>query len=162
MKTRLITALATMGMAATALAGNIVKATDDAYKMGVKWTQLGYNTFPVVEGVDGTGAKKEFLLSVQKGLDYVFLIGRDKDIKDVDIYVYDETGGLIMKDRRSISRAGVKFRSSYDGNARIIVHVARASGLGAWSMILCSRGAVNRQAPSPASGQMVPPSLGKR
>ena len=162
MKKRLVTALAMMGMAATALAGDITRATDDAYKMGVKWTQLGYNTFPVVEGVDGTGAKKEFLLSVQKGLDYVFLIGRDKYIRDIDIYVYDETGGLIMKDRRSISRAGVKFRSSYDGNARVIVHVARANGLGAWAMIICSRGAANRQAPTPPTGPMVPPTMGKQ
>ena len=36
----------------------------------------------------------------RKGLDYVFLAGIDLAVQDIDIYVYDEVGSLILDDRR--------------------------------------------------------------
>jgi hypothetical protein len=136
----------------TSRAQDITLAEDDAYSMAIHYSARGYNPFPVTNGVDGSGAKKEFTLTVQKGIDYVFLVGRDRYMQDLDLYVYDEAGALIMKDRRSTSRAGVRFRAMFDGNVRVIMHVARAQGLGAWSMLLCSRGGGAKAEPGAAGG----------
>jgi hypothetical protein len=117
-----------------------VKAGDDAYSMGVYYSQRGFNMLPAIDGVDGRGAKIEFLIPVTQGIDYVFLAGRDKFIQDLDIYIYDEGNGLIIKDRRSDARAGTRFRASYTGRVKVILHVARANGLGGWSVIVGRRG----------------------
>jgi hypothetical protein len=124
-----------------------VKSTDDAYSMGVYYKDRDYKMVPSIDGVDGSGAKISFLVPITKGIDYVFLAGRDEYIKDLDIYIYDETNALILKDRRSSSRAGVKFRASYTGTVRVILHVAKANGLGAWSVIVGRRGGGERLDP---------------
>ena len=153
MQLKLLTIIATsLFLGRTANAQDVTLAEDDAYSMALYYSARSYNPFPVTNGVDGSGAKKEFTLTVQKGIDYVFLVGRDKYIQDLDIYVYDEAGALIQKDRRSTSRAGVRFRAQFDGNVRVIMHVARSQGLGAWSMLLCSRGGGARVEPEAAGG----------
>lgn len=129
------------------LAQNPVDANDDAYSMGVYYAQRGFQMLPSIDGVDGTGAKISFLVPVTKGIDYTFLAGRDKYIKDLDIFVYDENNALILNDRRSKSRAGVRFRSSYTGTVKVILWVARSNGLGAWSVIVGRRGGGERIAP---------------
>lgn len=141
MKKTLITILAcAAALVTSAQAQDPTKSTDDAYSMGVYYSQRGFSMLPSIDGVDGTGSKISFLVPVSKGIDYVFLAGRDRYIRDLDIYVYDESNGLILKDRRSSSRAGVRFRSSYTGTVKVILHVARANGLGAWSVIIGRRG----------------------
>jgi len=141
MKKTLIAILAcAAALLTSAQAQDPTKSTDDAYSMGVHYSQRGFSMLPSIDGVDGTGSKISFLVPVSKGIDYVFLAGRDTYIKDLDIYVYDESNGLILKDRRSSSRAGVRFRSSYTGTVKVILHVARANGLGAWSVIIGRRG----------------------
>lgn len=152
MKKILIASLSVAFSCLSASAQDVTLAEDDAYSMALYYSARGYNPFPVTNGVDGSGAKKEFTLTVQKGIDYVFLAGRDKYIQDLDLYVYDEAGALIMKDRRRTSRAGVRFRAQFDGNVRVIMHIARSNGLGAWSMLLCSRGGGERKDPKPAGG----------
>lgn len=138
-----ITLMSFLALAATASAQDPSKATDDAYSMGVYYSARGFSVLPSIDGVDGSGSKISFLIPVTKGLDYVFLAGRDAYMRDLDIYVYDESNALLIKDRRSTSRAGVRFRSSYTGTVRVILHVARANGLGAWSVIVGRRGAPN-------------------
>ncbi|MBT8043642.1 MAG: hypothetical protein KJO79_01725 [Verrucomicrobiae bacterium] len=137
-----ITLMSLVAMAVTAQAQDPAKATDDAYSMGVYYSARGFSVLPSIDGVDGTGSKISFLIPVTKGIDYVFLAGRDTYMRDLDIYVYDESNALLIKDRRSTSRAGVRFRSSYTGTVKVILHVARANGLGAWSVIVGRRGAV--------------------
>ncbi len=129
-----------LALASTAFAQDPSKAQDDAYSMGVYYSARGFSMLPSIDGVDGTGSKISFLIPVTKGIDYVFLAGRDVYMRDLDIYVYDETNALIIKDRRSTSRAGVRFRASYSGTVKVILHVARARGLGAWSVIIGRRG----------------------
>jgi len=129
-----------VALAISAQAQDPSKATDDAYSMGVYYSARGFSVLPSIDGVDGTGSKISFLIPVTKGIDYVFLAGRDTYMRDLDIYVYDESNALLIKDRRSTSRAGVRFRSSYTGTVRVILHVARANGLGAWSVIVGRRG----------------------
>jgi len=141
MKKTLLTLLTcAVALLTSAQAQDPTKSTDDAYSMGVHYSQRGFSMLPSIDGVDGTGSKISFLVPVTKGIDYVFLAGRDVYIKDLDIYVYDESNGLILKDRRSSSRAGVRFRASYTGTVKVILHVARANGLGAWSVIIGRRG----------------------
>jgi len=129
-----------LAVATSAYAQDPSKATDDAYSMGVYYSARGFSVLPSIDGVDGSGSKISFLIPVTKGIDYVFLAGRDTYMRDLDIYVYDEGNALLIKDRRSTSRAGVRFRSSYTGTVRVILHVARANGLGAWSVIVGRRG----------------------
>lgn len=141
MKKTLVTILVcAAALVTSAQAQDPTKSTDDAYSMGVHYSQRGFSMLPSIDGVDGSGAKIEFLVPVTKGIDYVFLCGVDAFMRDVDIYVYDESSGLILKDRRSTKRAGVRFRSSYTGTVKVILHVARANGLGAWSVIIGRRG----------------------
>ena len=55
--------------------------------------------------------------------------------------MYSEVGNLIVKDTRADSRAGVKFRSDYNGTVVVYVHLARASGLASFSVMVGRRGA---------------------
>lgn len=117
------------------------KAEDEAYKMAVRYTQLGFAMSPTNHtGIGGSGYTVRFLIPVSKGLDYVFLVGGDLAARDIDIYVYDEVGSLILDDRRPDPRAGVKFRSSYNGTTQVYLHMARANGLAAYSVLVGRRG----------------------
>ena len=134
-----------LGTLVLALPGTVradpTAAEDDAYSMAVHYTQRGFAMSPTNHnGVGGTGTVIRFLVPVSRGLDYVFLAGIDDYVKDIDIYVYDEVGSLILDDRRSNRRAGVKFRSSYNGTAQVYLHVARASGLASYSVLVGRRG----------------------
>src|ERR1700736_891688 len=88
------------------------KAEDDAYSMAVFYTARGFYMSPTnTSGLGGAGYTIKVLIPVSKGLDYVILVGKDAFAKDIDLYVYDEVGQLILDDRGPASRAGVKFRS---------------------------------------------------
>lgn len=148
MKKKIIAVLlGLLAVSSSAFAQDPSKATDDAYSMGVYYAARYFKMLPSIDGVDGSGAKISFLVPVTKGIDYVFLAGRDRYMRDLDIYVYDESNALLLKDRRSTSRAGVRFRSSYTGTVKVILHVARANGLGAWSVIIGRRGGGERVDP---------------
>ena len=111
------------------------KAEDDCYNMAVYYTARGFAMAPTnTSGLGGAG------FTVSKGVDYVILVGRDVAARDLDLYVYDEVGSLILDDRRTTSRAGVKFRSSYSGTVQAYVHIARATGLAAYAVLVGRRG----------------------
>lgn len=119
--------------------------------MSVYYTQRGFKMAPTnTNGVGQSGTMIRFIVPVSKGLDYVFLAGIDLAVRDVDIYVYDEVGSLILDDRRPVRRAGVKFRSAYNGTVQVYLHLRAAAGLGAYSVIVGRRGAV-RENYQPAS-----------
>src|SRR5205085_4175711 len=129
-------------LAAPASFADPAKAEDDAYSMAVHYTARGFYMSPTnTSGIAGSGYTVKVLIPVSKGLDYVILIGRDAFAKDIDLYVYDEVGQLILDDRRPTSRAGVKFRSSYNGTVQAIVHIARAQGLASYAVLVGRRGA---------------------
>lgn len=118
-------------------------AEEDAYSMSVYYTQRGFAMAPTnTNGVGDSGTMIRFIVPVSKGLDYVFLAGIDLAVKDIDIYVYDEVGSLILDDRRPARRAGVKFRSAYNGTVQVYLHLRSAEGLGAYSVLVGRRGAV--------------------
>jgi hypothetical protein len=97
-----------------------------------------------------------FIVPVSKGLDYVFLAGIDQAVQDIDIYVYDEVGSLILDDRRPARRAGVKFRSAYNGTVQVYLHLRSAAGLGAYSVLVGRRGAVRENyVPTSPDGSLV-------
>ncbi|MGF1656318.1 MAG: hypothetical protein ACFCU3_04990 [Verrucomicrobiales bacterium] len=123
----------------TALA-DPAKAEDDAYSMAVYYTQRGFAMAPTNHnGVGGTGTVIRFIIPVTRGLDYAFLVGVDQAMRDVDLYVYDEVGNLILDDRRPNRRAGVRFRSSYSGTVQVYLHIASASGLASYSVLVGRR-----------------------
>jgi len=136
------------------------EAEDTAYRMAKKYVDKGFNMAPTDnQGVMGAGGSVRFLVPVNKGLDYVFLVGTDLAAKDVDIYVYDDVGGLILDDRRPGRLAGVQFRSSYNGTAVVYLHMANASGLASWYVLVGRRGVPKTgiQAPAPLDfNQQVP------
>ncbi len=118
-------------------------AEEDAYGMSVFYTQRGFAMAPTnTNGVGTSGTMIRFIVPVSKGLDYVFLAGIDVAVRDIDIYVYDEVGTLILDDRRPSRRAGVKFRSAYNGTVQVYLHLRSANGLGAYSVLVGRRGAV--------------------
>lgn len=117
------------------------KAEDDCYNMAVHYTARGFAMSPTnSSGLGGAGFTIRLLIPVSKGVDYVILVGRDAAARDLDLYVYDEVGSLILDDRRTTSRAGVKFRSSYSGTVQAYVHLARAQGLAAYAVLVGRRG----------------------
>jgi hypothetical protein len=117
------------------------KAEDDAYHMAVHYTAVGFYMSPTnTSGLAGSGYTVKVMIPVSKGLDYVILVGRDQFARDIDLYVYDEVGQLILDDRRGHSRAGVKFRSSYTGTVQAIVHMAHAHGIASYAVLVGRRG----------------------
>jgi hypothetical protein len=143
MNRKLISGIVSAAFLMTAVSSKAdpAKAEDEAYKMAVRYSQLGFAMSPTNHsGLGGSGYTVRFLIPVSKGLDYVFLVGGDLAARDIDIYVYDEVGSLILDDRRSDARAGVKFRSSYNGTTQVYLHMARANGLAAYSVLVGRRG----------------------
>lgn len=136
------------------------QAEDDAYKMAIRYIQKSFAMSPTnSSGLGGVGYTVRLLIPVSKGLDYVILIGGDRAAKDVDLYVYDEVGGLILDDRRDDRHAGVQFRSSYSGTVEAYVHIARANGLAAYAVLVGRRG-IEREASgtaTPLSGSAATP-----
>jgi hypothetical protein len=115
---------------------------DDAYKMSTYYSSIGYTMTPSnINGLGTSGTIVRFIVPVSKGLDYVFLAGIDDSVRDIDLYVYDEVGGMIKEDRRAIRRAGVKFRSSYNGTVQVYLQMTSTSGMGAYSVLVGRRGA---------------------
>jgi len=128
-------------LTAPTLHADPAQAEDDCYNMAVRWTQRGYAMSPTnYIGLGGSGYTVRFLVPVTRGIDYIFLAGIDNAVRDLDIYVYDEFGTLILDDRRPDRRAGVRFRSSYTGTANVYVHLARADGLAAFAVMVGRRG----------------------
>jgi hypothetical protein len=134
------------------------QAEDDAYKMAIRYIQKSFAMSPTnSSGLGGAGFTVRLRIPVSKGLDYVVLVGGDRAAKDVDLYVYDEVGSLILDDRREDRHAGVQFRSSYNGTVEAYVHIARANGLAAYAVLVGRRG-VERDsgAAAPAPGASAP------
>jgi hypothetical protein len=124
------------------------EAEDVAYRMATSYIAQSFSMAPTDHsGVLGAGQAVRFLIPVTKGLDYVFLCGADKAAIDVDVYVYDEVGNLILDDRRSSQLAGVKFRAGYNGTALVDLHMARADGLASYDVLVGRRGAATTGGP---------------
>jgi len=129
------------------------EAEDTSYRMAKKYVDKGFALAPTDHsGVTGAGSAIEFLIPVNKGLDYVFLVGTDRAARDVDIYVYDDVGGLILDDRRPGRLAGVQFRSSYNGTAKVYMHMSDAIGLASWYVLVGRRGTIRPETGAPAAG----------
>ncbi|MDZ4405004.1 hypothetical protein [Prosthecobacter sp.] len=117
------------------------QAEDVAFRMADPYIHKTFQMAPAdYSGMLTTGNAVRFLIPVVRGLDYVFLVGTDDAARDVDIYVYDEVGQLILDDRRSSKLAGVQFRSSYNGTAVVYLHMARANGLASYTVLVGRRG----------------------
>ncbi len=128
------------------------EAEDTAYRMARKYTEKAFAMAPTDHsGVCGGGTAIEFLIPVNKGLDYVFLVGTDLAARDVDIYVYDDVGGLILDDRRPGRLAGVQFRSSYNGTTKVFMHMASSIGLASWYVLVGRRGAIKPETTPPST-----------
>ena len=97
---------------------------------------------------------------MNKGLDYVFLVGTDLAARDVDIYVYDDVGGLILDDRRPGRLAGVQFRSSYNGTTKVYMHMASSIGLASWYVLVGRRGSIKPETTLPNTNRRSPRRLG--
>jgi len=137
------------------------KAEDVCYNMAVHYTQTGFAMSPTnTSGVGTAGFVVKVMIPVTKGLDYLILVGGDRFAVDLDLYVYDEDGQLILDDRRRPRRevrerlrqgkrgavepagdeSGVKFRASYTGTVEAFVHIAAAQGLASYAVLVGRRG----------------------
>lgn len=136
-----LVALGVFASAVSTLRADPAAAEDVAYRMADPYIHKGFQMAPTDHsGMLTSGDAVRFLIPVVRGLDYVFLVGTDDFARDVDIYVYDEVGQLILDDRRSSKLAGVQFRSSYNGTAVVYLHMARANGLASYTVLVGRRG----------------------
>jgi hypothetical protein len=125
-------------------------AQDIAYRMAGSYVAQGFALAPPDKsGMLKTGQSVRFLVPVSKGLDYVFLVGGDDAALDLDVYVYDEVGGLILADRRPSKYAGVQLHSSYSGSVVVYVHMVKAEGSGSYSLLVGRKSATKEDAPAP-------------
>ncbi len=132
------------------------EAEDVAYRMAGNYVAKGFSMAPTDNsGVLGGGQAIRFLIPVTKGLDYVFLCGADQFAMDVDVYVYDEVGNLILDDRRGKRLAGVQFRASYNGTAMVYLNMVRAQGLASYYVLVGRRGAAKGGVSSTLTGSGV-------
>lgn len=146
--TRHLTAGALLLASTTVLKADPREAEDVAYRMATSYVAKGFSMAPTDNsGVLGGGQALRFLIPVTKGLDYVFLCGADQSALDVDVYVYDEVGNLVLDDRRSTKLAGVQFRAAYNGTALVYLHMARADGLASYYVLVGRRGAAKTGGP---------------
>ncbi|MEQ1824085.1 MAG: hypothetical protein ABL949_16370 [Fimbriimonadaceae bacterium] len=99
-------------------------ARDDARKIAVQFRAQGYEIFPIATG-DNKHAQVDFTVDINKGVDYVFMVGIDEAIGAVDLYVKDESGNMIAQDTTDRSRACVDFAASYNGTVTVIVDPLR-------------------------------------
>ncbi|MFZ4766979.1 MAG: hypothetical protein ACOYMN_18660 [Roseimicrobium sp.] len=137
----------------TALRADPREAEDVAYRMATSYVAKGFSMAPTDNsGILGGGQAIRFLIPVTRGLDYVFLCGADQHALDVDVYVYDEVGNLVLDDRRSTKLAGVQFRASYNGTALVYLHMARADGLASYYVLVGRRGAAKTGTPTSVDG----------
>lgn len=152
---RIITPLliAIFAIAADRAAADPAEAEDVAYRMAKTYIDRSFVIAPTDNfGLVGEGGVIQFLVPVNRGLDYVFLAGTDGMARDVDIYVYDEVGNLILDDRRRQKNAGVQFRSSYNGTASVYLHMAGAQGIASWCVLVGRRGEGKRSLQSGLPG----------
>ena len=137
----LIAGVAFLSLGCPTLRADPREAEDIAYRMATSYVAKGFSMAPTDNsGVLGAGQAIRFLIPVTKGLDYVFLAGGDAAALDIDVYVYDEVGNLILDDRRPSRYAGVQFRASYNGTAIVYLNMAKADGLGSYYVLVGRRG----------------------
>ncbi len=133
------------------------EAEDVAYRMAQSYVAKSFSMAPTDNsGVLGAGQAIRFLIPVTKGLDYVFLCAGDQSALDLDVYVYDEVGNLILDDRRVSRYAGVQFRAGYNGTAVVYLHMARANGLASYYVLVGRRGTAKDTSPSNVGPANVP------
>ena len=149
----IITAAVVLATSTSILKADPREAEDVAYRMATSYVAKGFSMAPTDNsGVLGGGQAIRFLIPVTKGLDYVFLAGADQSALDVDVYVYDEVGNLILDDRRSTRLAGIQFRAAYNGTAMVYLNMARANGLASYYVLVGRRGAAKGGVSSTLSG----------
>jgi len=145
--------LAVLVLSLRPAAADPAEAEDVAYRMAKTYIDRSFVIAPTDNfGLVGEGGVIQFLVPVNRGLDYVFLAGTDGMARDVDIYVYDEVGNLILDDRRRQKNAGVQFRSSYNGTANVYLHMAGAEGIASWCVLVGRRGEGKRSLQSGLPG----------
>ena len=98
-------------------------AQSDRYKEGVKkLKELGYTIADemkvnISEGMTGYSYRK-FYGSLKYA---VFAISEDKDVIDLDVYVYNEDGEVVEKDADESDIAVVSFKTGYDTDGKIVI-----------------------------------------
>ena len=138
-------------------AGGIPQARDNAYLLAGQYSARGFYIQPAKSDICGAGATLEFRFSVNRAVDYVFLLAGDQNVLDIDVQVYSELGERIVSDTRIRPGrfAGVQWTSQYNGTVRVFVTVARANGLSAWCALVGRRGL-----PEDKEGEPPPPGEG--
>lgn len=118
------------------------EAADKAFLMAAKYASMGYLITPSREGSAGVATTLEFTMPVNQGLDYVFIVAGDKYALDVDVWIESEVGNTIVKDTRKVDNGlcGVRWRSDYNGTAKVIVHFARVTSRCGWAAVVGRRG----------------------
>jgi hypothetical protein len=125
------------------------EAENDGYEMAVRQAEAGFTIFPGASGSLQPNEKVRMLMPVTRGVTYCFLVGVDKRVRDIDLYVFDEQGNEILVDDRRQRRAGTKFVANYTGTAEVYVllnssnynpKTSKYHGIASWSLLVGTRG----------------------
>jgi hypothetical protein len=98
----------------------------------------------------------EFVIQVNAGIDYLFILAGDRNALDTDLWIESEFGNTIVKDIRKMDNglSGVRWRSDYNGSANVVVHFARATSRCGWAALLGRRGTPTNRVPAEAGTAM--------
>jgi hypothetical protein len=114
----------------------------DGFRIGRSMEGSLYSLQLLDSGFSMSGTLITVKFNVTSGVRYCLVAGRDAGISDIDMYVYNsEQGVLLAEDRDAAqSRAAVKWRSQYTGEATALVHIKRTSSIkpGSYSVLLGS------------------------
>ena len=122
---------------------DVTEAADKAYTMAMKYSGKGFYMTPSKEGHAGLGMTIEFEVPVNRGLDYVFIVGGDRFCEGIEVWIEaEETGNTLVKDTRKARNgmAGVRWRSDYNGSVNVVVNFARVTSRCGWCALVGRRG----------------------
>ena len=78
------------------------------------------------------GQRVEETFELRQGQQYVFLAGGDDDANDVDLYLYDASGNLVVKDSHRDRSALMQFRAPRTARYRVVLSVDKSGPRGAF------------------------------
>ena len=97
--------------------------------MNAGYSEKGYTIDYLSEG-----RKDSYSVTLYRGNDYIIAGVGDGGIRDLDVYLYDEEGTLLMKDTKAKNLTALKFH--VNSTETYIVKVKAYKGSGYYSLVI--------------------------
>ncbi len=145
---RLLMAVVLAGLTADAHAqAQEAAARATAEVLAPRLERAGYRVIdPGVGGVLPPGRVAQVRWPVQEGVDYAWLLTGDGVALDLRLYVFDETGALLVADETTRNYCAVQFRTEYTGYVDGFVVLELAETDAGWALLTGIGGCAGRSA----------------